>query len=60
MTNVLHILTRSEDELPAAMMALQKAGTGSGKVEFFDLTLAAPDYGALLEKIFDADSVEVW
>jgi hypothetical protein len=59
MPRVLHILTRPNDTLAKDLMARQKSGAGNN-VEAVDLTLAAPDYKELLEKIFAADSVECW
>jgi hypothetical protein len=59
MRHVLHILTRPEDALPRELMARQQRAAGI-KVEAVDLTLPEPDYKALLEKIFAADSVETW
>ena len=60
MTNTLHILTRPDDVLPREIIACQRAREATGAVEVFDLTVPAPDYSALLEKIFAADSVAVW
>ena len=40
-------------------MARQQKAAGN-KVEAVDLTLPEPDYKALLEKIFQAESVESW
>jgi hypothetical protein len=59
MPRVLHILTRPNDTLARDLMARQKSGAGN-KVEAVDLTLPAPDYKELLEKIFAAESVECW
>jgi hypothetical protein len=59
MRRVLHILTKPDDALPLELMAQQK-NTPGHKVEVVDLTLPEPDYKALLEKIFAADSVESW
>jgi hypothetical protein len=59
MRSVLHILTRPDDVLARELIALQK-NAGANKVEVADLTLPEPDYKALLEKIFAADSVESW
>ena len=56
---ILHILTRPEDELTSAVIAGQRALPDT-TVEVADLTLAAPDYDAVVEKIFAADSVQVW
>jgi|HubBroStandDraft_1064217.scaffolds.fasta_scaffold279224_3 hypothetical protein len=59
MRRVLHILTKPDDALAGELMARQKNAPGT-KVEVVDLNLAQPDYNALLEKIFAADSVESW
>ena len=59
MPRILHILTRPNDALAREVMARQKNGAAN-KVEAVDLTLPEPDYKALLEKIFHADSVECW
>jgi len=59
MPRVLHILTRPNDALAREVMARQKSGAGNN-VEAVDLTLPAPDYKELLEKIFAAESVECW
>jgi hypothetical protein len=59
MTRVLHILTRPDDDLARDLMARQK-NAGEYEVESVDLTLPAPDYKVLLEKIFAADSIECW
>jgi hypothetical protein len=59
MPTSLHILTCSPDPLAQDIIALQQAG-GETVVKVVDLTLPEPDYGALLEAIFAADSVAVW
>jgi hypothetical protein len=59
MRSVLHILTRPDDDLVQELIARQKKNPGN-QVEVADLTLSEPDYKALLEKIFAADSVESW
>jgi hypothetical protein len=59
MRSVLHILTRPEDTLARELIALQK-NIAENKVDVADLTLPEPDYKALLEKIFAADSIESW
>ena len=58
MTSVLCILSRPEDPLAADLAARQRRDGAT--VEIFDLTAPEPDYGALLEKIFAADSVQCW
>jgi hypothetical protein len=59
MRRVLHILTRPEDALARDLMARQKSRP-ENQVEVVDLNLPAPDYKLLLEKIFEADSIETW
>lgn len=58
MRTILHILTRPEDELTRALIAQQRA-LPETKIEVVALTNGTPDYDALMEKIFAADSVEV-
>ena len=60
MTITLHILTRPDDALPREIIACQGAHEATEAFEVFDLTVPAPDYSTLLEKIFSADSVAVW
>jgi hypothetical protein len=59
MRRVLHLLTGTDDPLPQELIAHQRA---AGECEVFvaDLTGANPDYHAVLEQVFAADSVEVW
>jgi hypothetical protein len=59
MPRLLHILTRPDDSLARELIARQKSVPGN-EVQVVDLTLPDPDYKDLLEKIFDADSVETW
>jgi hypothetical protein len=56
---VLHILTRKDDALATEVVAQQREQRGLD-VETFDLTQPQPDYDRLLERIFEADSVQVW
>lgn len=59
--NALHIVTRENDTLAAGVIARQRAAINEQAiVEVVDLTVPAPDYGDLLQKIFVADSVAVW
>lgn len=60
MGKTLHILTRPDDTLPREIIACQREQPEAEAAEVFDLTVPAPDYSALLEKIFSADSVAVW
>jgi hypothetical protein len=59
MTLILHILTKPSDDLVRSVLAEQTRQAGL-RVETVDLTQPDPDYDALVEKIFTADSVEVW
>jgi hypothetical protein len=59
MRSILHVLTRPEDELTRAVIAGQRT-LPETTVEIAELTGPAPDYDALVDKIFAADSVEVW
>jgi len=59
MQAVLHILTRPADTLAGEIITRQTSQP-EVKVEVVDLTQPEPDYAALLEKIFAADSVAVW
>ena len=59
MRTILHILTRPEDELTQALIAGQRS-LPEMTIETINLTGVAPDYNAVVEKIFAADSVEVW
>lgn len=59
MSTLLHILTQPADALANEIIAKQKANP-ENKIEIVDLTQAEADYKKLLEKIFAADSVQVW
>jgi hypothetical protein len=59
MRTILHILAQPEDELTRDLIARQRT-LPETKIETAELTGAAPDYDALVEKIFAADSVAVW
>jgi hypothetical protein len=59
MRSILHILTRPEDELTRPVIAAQRALPDT-TVEVADLNVPVPDYEAAVEKIFAADSVQVW
>jgi hypothetical protein len=56
---MLHILTRPEDLLVREILTHHES-EGENKVIVADLTQPQPDYKALLENIFAADSVQVW
>jgi len=59
MRRVLHIRTRQESDLAYSLAALEGA-LPETVVETVDLTVADPDYDALLERIYRADSIQVW
>lgn len=59
MTAILHILTKPDDTLAQSVIAAQTM-LSDAVVETVDLTQPTPDYDALVEKIFRANSVEVW
>ena len=56
---LLHILTQPSDPLADEIIARQKANP-ENQIEMVDLTQAEVDHKKLLEKIFAADSVQVW
>ena len=58
MRTILHILTRPTDEVSRALIDQQRL-MPEAMVEIADLVPSAPDYDALVEKIFTADSIEV-
>ena len=59
MPRVLHVLTQADDTLAQGVISHQQAA-GDWEVLVADLTAPNPDYQALLEQVFAADSVEVW
>ncbi len=59
MPQLLHILTRPEDPLAQDIISRQKE-ISENKVEIVDVSKEAPDYKELVQKIFNADSVQVW
>ena len=59
MTKILHVLTKKNDTLPNEIMARQRQEPNQ-QVVTVDLTRERPDYPALLNKVFEADSVSVW
>ena len=59
MRRVLHIVTRPADAASAELIAAQRDLPGH-ELRVCDLTQPKPDYSALLEEIFAADSVTVW
>jgi hypothetical protein len=58
MRMILHILTRPEDELARRLIEEQRR-MPEAVVEVVDLT-EAPDYDALVDKIFASGSIQVW
>lgn len=58
MRTILHILTRPEDDLTRELIA-QHRTLPDVSVQVESLHTGTPDYEALVEKIFAADSVEV-
>jgi hypothetical protein len=56
---LLHVLTRPGDPLPLGIVKAQQQ-SATETVEVVDLTLPEPNYSALVDKIFAADSVAVW
>jgi hypothetical protein len=59
MRTILHILTRAEDVLSRDIIERQREFSDV-QIDVVELTDAAPDYDALVEKIFAADSIEVF
>jgi len=59
MRSILHIVTDSNRETLQAVVDGQKA-EANVKVDLVDLTHGSVNYDELLEKIFSADSVQVW
>jgi hypothetical protein len=59
MRTILHILTQPQNPLAQQLVAEQQRKP-ENQVEVVDLQKKEPDYKKLLEKIFEADSVDVW
>lgn len=59
MRRILHILT-AEQRPFASELIQHQAASSNCEVETFDLNQPEPDYNALLDKIFSADSVASW
>jgi hypothetical protein len=59
MRTILHVLTRAEDSLWRDIIERQRA-FADVKIDVVKLTDSAPDYDVLVEKIFTADSIEVF
>jgi len=59
MPTQLHILTRPADELVTTLLERERAAD-QAQIEVVDLTQPNPDYGALVDRVFAADSVVTW
>ena len=59
MATLLHILTKPGDALAREVIERERVEPGVA-VEVVDLTERKPDYAKLVERIFNADSVQVW
>jgi len=59
MRSILHILARPDDPLARSVRTRQTAQPDV-QIEVVDLTAPDPDYVALVNKVFAADSVQVW
>ena len=59
MHKILHLLTTPDDVLAQQVISAQQQ-QAEHTVKSVDLTVAEPDYRALLHEIFAADSIEVW
>lgn len=62
MRTVLHLLTTPPDALTRTVLDLQQAAVAADRqIEILDLSGPnPPDYAAVLERIFLADSVSTW
>ena len=59
MIQQLHILTSPPDEYVQRLLESLRRDPGL-RVETADLNVDAPDYDALVESIFAADSIATW
>ncbi len=59
MRTILHIVTRAEDALSRDVIERQRE-FADVQIDVVELTASAPNYDALVEKIFAADSIEVF
>ena len=59
MHRLLHILTTTDDTLAETVITSHRQ-LADREVVVVDLTEREPDYEALLEEIFAANSVQVW
>ncbi len=56
---ILHILTRPSDELAQRIIRDHNERPDT-RVVVADLTVAEPDYSALVTQVFEADSIQSW
>ena len=59
MRTILHIQSDTTDARAEAVIDLQSRQPDV-RLDKFDLRVADPDYSALLDRLFAADSVAVW
>lgn len=59
MRQLLHIVTKPDDVLARTMLENEQSLPNT-RVDVIDLTKRNPDYNQLVEKIFTADSIQVW
>jgi hypothetical protein len=59
MRSILHIVTTPDDTLAESIISRQRS-LPDQEVKVADLTVPHPDYRALLEVIFTADSIQMW
>jgi hypothetical protein len=59
MRTVLHILTRPQDAFAEDLIRRQRA-LPETRIVVIDLTGPDPDYGELLDRVFEADSIQSW
>jgi hypothetical protein len=59
MRTILHIFDSQARAYDAAVLQ-EQTKLPDCSIELFDLNQPAPDYDALLEKIFSADCIDVW
>lgn len=59
MKKILHILTQPASPAVEQLIRDQRQ-TGDQEVWVLSLNQASPDYHLLLEKVFQADSIECW
>jgi hypothetical protein len=59
MRHLLHIVTKPNDVI-ADLMLKNEQSLPNAKVDVVDLTKKNPAYNELVEKIFTADSIQVW